>query len=141
MKVPVATFKTVLYNYLTSASVAASLASVLGVPDFQVKFYCPFTIPAGTGESRLAYFYGNSERGAGAKTGLAILAWHYGASSWIDVLVLEGGVRAQATIAGTRLSGMTYATPNSQLNVRGGQTEDVSAHVSIITINGYISLQ
>ena len=30
MKVPVATFKTVLYNYLTSASVAASLASVLG---------------------------------------------------------------------------------------------------------------
>lgn len=31
MKVPVATFKTVLYNYLTSASVAASLASVLGV--------------------------------------------------------------------------------------------------------------
>lgn len=89
----------------------------------------------------MAGFPVNSQRGAGAKTGLAILAWHYGASSWIDVLVLDGGVRAEATIAGTRLSGMTYATPNSQLNVRGGQTEEVSAHVSIITINGSITLQ
>jgi hypothetical protein len=117
------------------------LLLVLGVPDFQVKFYCPFTIPAGNGQVRLVGFPVNNQRGAGAKIGLAILAWHYGVSSWIDVLVLDGNVAAEATIAGTRLSGMSYVTPNSQLNVRGGQTEEVSAHVSIITINGSITLQ
>ena len=43
MKVPVAIFKQVVYNYLTSASVAAGLASVLGVPVYK---YVSMTIPA-----------------------------------------------------------------------------------------------